>query len=57
MIQLTALGKTKLEAIRSEYVYEFERLTTHLGAQDTAQLIRLLTTAAEHLEKTEGSSC
>lgn len=57
MIKLTALGKTKLEAIRSEYVIEFERLTTHLGVKDTALLIRLLTTAAEHLEKTEGSSC
>ncbi len=57
MIKLTAQGETKLEEVRIEYVSEFERLSSHMGAKDTAQLIRLLTTAAEYLEKTEGSSC
>lgn len=57
MIKLTALGETKLKQIRSEYVSEFERLTSHMGAEDTTQLIRLLITAAEFLEKTEDTTC
>lgn len=57
MIKLTALGETKLEEVRKEFVSEFQRLSSHMGDEDTAQLIRLLTTAAEYLEKTEGSSC
>lgn len=57
MIKLTTLGKTKLEEVRTEYVSEFERLTSHMGAVDTAQLIRLLNTAAQYLEKTDASSC
>jgi DNA-binding MarR family transcriptional regulator len=57
MIKLTALGEIKLEEVKKEYVSEFERLTTHLGAEDTTQLIRLLTTAAAFLETTEDPSC
>ena len=57
VIKLTALGEIKLEEVRREYVSEFERLASHLGHDDSAQLIRLLTTAAQYLEKTEQSSC
>lgn len=57
MIKLTALGKIKLEEVKKEYVSEFERLTAHLGVEDTTQLIRLLTTAAAYLEKTEDPLC
>lgn len=56
-IKLTALGEIKLQEVKKEYVSEFERLIAHMGADDTAQLLRLLTTAAEYLEKTDSSSC
>jgi len=57
MITLTALGKVKLEEVRREYVSEFARLTSHLGAEDSAQLIRLLATVAAYLEQSEVSQC
>lgn len=57
LIKLTALGEIKLREVKKEYVSEFERLISHMGAEDTAQLICLLTTAATYLEKTDASSC
>ena len=57
MIKLTALGRIKLEEVKKEYVSEFERLITHMGPKDAAQMIRLLTTAAAYLEKMDAPSC
>ena len=57
MIKLTALGEIKLQEVREEFVSEFEHLIAHMGAEDAAQLTRLLTTAAAYLEKTDLSSC
>jgi len=57
VIKLTALGEIKLEEVKKEYVSEFERLTSHLGTEDSAHLIRILTTASAYLETTEDPSC
>lgn len=57
LIKLTALGEIKLQEVRKEYVSEFERLVSHMGPADAAQLIRLLSSAAAYLEKTDNSSC
>ena len=57
VIKLTELGEIKLREVKKEYVSEFERLIAHMGNEDAAQLIRLLTKAATYLEKTDPSSC
>mgnify|MGYP000542300557 FL=1 len=57
VIKLTELGEIKLREVKKDYVSEFERLIAHMGAEDEAALIRLLTTAATYLEKTDPSSC
>ena len=57
VIKLTAQGEIKLQEVKEEYVSEFARLISHMGSADTEQLIRLLITAAEYLEKTDSSSC
>ncbi len=57
LVRLTTLGKKRLKQVHSEFVDDFQRLTSHMGEKDSAQLIRLLTSAAEHLEKMGNFSC
>ncbi|MFM1895016.1 MAG: hypothetical protein RLZZ385_90 [Pseudomonadota bacterium] len=56
-VRLTAAGRRRLKQLHKAFVQQFEGLATHLGGSDSERLLRLLTSAADYLERRGQGSC